>query len=330
MPVAEVVGFLVRSQNPNTNSEAKEAHAALDAKARKLVVADVGPGPDFEAAFDTLVRQGTKAICVQADQSLILPPNRLVRLADAHALPAVYSSRDVVAAGGLMSYRTSSNDAYRILGGYAARILKGERAGDLPVQQSVKVELAVNLQNCEIPRPRNPTDPARPRRRGDRMRRREFITLLGGAAAAWPLVARAQQPAMPVVGFLQRSRCRLREPGGAFRQGLKEAGFVEGQNVTIEYRWADGQIRSAAGAGGRFGSPSGGSDRRPAATRRMRAKAAISTIPIIFATGGDPVELGLVASLNRPGGNITGVTLPRSLSAEATRATARTRSQGRA
>jgi putative tryptophan/tyrosine transport system substrate-binding protein len=149
IPVADVVGFLVRGQNPNTNSEAKEAHAALDAKARRLVVADVGPSAHFEAAFDTLVRQGTKAVCVQADQSLILPPNRLVRLADAHALPAVYSSRDVVAAGGLMSYGASSNDAYRLLGGYAARILKGEKAGDLPVQQSVRVELAVNLRTAK-------------------------------------------------------------------------------------------------------------------------------------------------------------------------------------
>jgi putative tryptophan/tyrosine transport system substrate-binding protein len=148
IPVADVVGFLVRAKNPNTNSEAKEAHAAVHAKARRIVVADVGPSSDFEAAFDTLIRHGTKAICVQADQALMLPPNRLVRLADAHALPAVYSSRDAVAAGGLMSYGTSPNDAYRLLGSYAARILRGEKPGELPVQQSVKVELAVNLRTA--------------------------------------------------------------------------------------------------------------------------------------------------------------------------------------
>jgi putative ABC transport system substrate-binding protein len=141
------------------------------------------------------------------------------------------------------------------------------------------------------------------------MQRREFITLFGVAAATWPLVARAQQPAMPLVGFMS-----ARSPGdsahlvAAFRRGMGEGGFVEGQNVAVEYRWANGEY-----------------DRLPAlaadlVNRRvavlvatggdvsaLAAKRATSTIPIVFGSGSDPVAIGMVASINRPGGNVTGV-----------------------
>ena len=183
VPTTTTIGMLEDLNSPGTEAERKDVQAAAQALGLQLIILDVSSDRDIEKAFASFVQRGAGALLVGAGAFLTSKRESVVALAARYAIPAIYVEREGVVAGGLMSYGPSQSDAYRQAGIYAGRILKGEKPADLPVMQATKFEFVHQPQDRQGARPRRAADAARARRRGDRMKRREFITLLGGAAA---------------------------------------------------------------------------------------------------------------------------------------------------
>ena len=242
VPKAIKIGMLVSPNYPDTEAEREDVKAGTQRTTQPIIL-EIRDGDELDGAFAALIAQGVEALMVGTGAFLFSRRSRIAALAAKYRLPASYSNREGVEAGGLMSYGPSIADAYRQGGIYVGRVLNGEKPADLPVMQSGKFEFVLNLKTAKDLGLEFHPQLLATRRRGHRMSRREFLTLLGAAGAAWPVGAKAQQVDKPVVAYLMsRSENDAAYLAAGFREGLRSGGFIEGHNVHIEYRWADGQF----------------------------------------------------------------------------------------
>ena len=313
LPTTPLIALLVNPTNLAHLSAARELNDAARKLGQEMLILPASVEADFETTFAALVDKRASALLVSDDALFTNRRDVLAALAARHAVPAIYGRGEFANAGGLMSYGASTLDQYYQSGVYVGRILRGAKPADLPFLQPTKFELILNLKTAKALGLAVPPDSARPRRRGDRVKRREFITLLGGAATAWPLAASAQQAdRVRRIGVLMAYSENDREGQAnvaAFRQGLQKLGWTDGRNLRIDARWAalDAELMQRYAKELIALQPDLilSSSTPTTATLLHQTR----TIPIIFASLVDPVGSGFVASLSRPGGNVTGFTI---------------------
>ena len=300
---------------PRPNRETLQAAART--LGLQLHVLHASTERDFDTAFATLVqlragRARDRHRCILHSAG----SNSSAALALRHAVPTICQYREFAAAGGLMSYGGSITDDYRLVGDYTGRILKGEKPADLPVQQATRIELIINMKTAKAARPHLPDHAARPRRRGDRMsgrhetmRRRDFIKYCWLA----PRGRSRRMGSRPESCRPSGSWARARASAGANGSPLLCSGCANSAGSRVAPSRSSIAGRRDATSASPRSRPSSSGSRSMSLSRRNRAvlaaKQATSVIPIVFAVAGDPVGTGLVASLARPGGNVTGLSI---------------------
>ena len=312
VPTATRVAVLVNPANTaNTETTLRDVEPAARAVGLQLQVLNADTSHEIDAAFASIVRERPDALFSASSPYFTSRRIQLVQLAARHAIPATYPGRQYVEVGGLMSYGADVASAWRQLGVYAGRILKGAKPADLPVVQTTQVRAGHQPPHRQDARPHSAAVAARACRRGDRMTtRREFITLLGGSAAMWPLAAGGEQTdRMRRVGVLLA--LSESEPEGvawtsALQHSLKQLGWIDGTNIRIDYRWSGTDpTRMEALAKELVGlQPDLIVGQSTPSVRALLRET--GTISIVFVTVADPVGSGFVASMARPGGNATG------------------------
>ena len=244
------VAYLMNPRSPESETYLKDVQAAARAIGQRIIVLNTSSERDIDTAFAMLFQQRVGALIVSTDAYLFSRRDQIVGLAARHGIPTIYDRREFTTVGGLISYGTHVAEAYRQIGVYAGRILKGTKPADLPVLQPTKFELPHQPRDRQDARAQSAADAAGGRRRGDRMskrlRRRDFITLLGGAAVGWPLAARAQQAGkIRRIGFLAGgTRPAALESSfyGGFAKGMRELRLCRGQGLHHRMAFRRGKV----------------------------------------------------------------------------------------
>src|SRR5262249_23381241 len=310
VPTAKRSAVLVNpAQATNTESTLQEVQAGAQAIGLQIRVLNVGTNREIDAAFASFEHERPDALFIGSGSLFNGRRVQLTQWAAHHRIPASYAGREFVEAGGLVSYGSNSDEAYRQCGGSVCRILQGGKPADLAGREVNQVGFGDQRPNCQNARPHRAGQTTRTCGRGDRVsNRREFITLLGGMAVAWPLAARAQQfKRKRRIGVLMahaESDAEFHDYLSAFRRGLPKLGWMEGRNIQIESRWGaldDAEARQRSGKELIALQPDVILTQNTPPTASMLEQT--RTIPIVFVVVADPVGSGFVQSLARPGAN---------------------------